>query len=442
MRVITPTPTSASDQQEAELAEYVFRLRRTPAGWRAVHVHLSRLQSNYRYRNHLAIAAVSFDSLLRKCEGRAFRLRTNDLVAVVKGATQAELDEVVTKMRYLFSDDPLILGSADSGARFCTWYDLDRDFTAFRGLTQDFIKVQGKARTKGSDEGDAIPAPETATAPAPPANRASGAKSAPDAPIAPPPAAAGKSTVPLDATRLSILERGMSKVDLAALIRRQPIGAIIAGKPPMAIYNEIYVSIADLRQEVMPNVELTANRWLFQHFTETLDRGVLRILPELEGSTPTPISVNVNVSTLLSPQFQVFHDRFRQKTSKVIVFELQLADVYSDIGGYLFARDFARERGYRVCLDGLSPLVFPCVARDRLGFDLEKIVWAPNIERDVPEAQREALRASIIAAGPSRVILCRCDNEAAIKFGHSVGITLFQGRYVDKLLADAGGSGR
>jgi hypothetical protein len=440
MRVITPTPTSPSDQQEAELAEYVFRLRRSPSGWRAVHVHLSRLQTNYRYRNHLAIAAVSFDSLLRKCEGRAFRLRNNDLVAVAKGATQAELDEVVTKMRYLFSDDPLILGSADSGARFCTWYDLERDFTAFRSVTQDFVKVQGKTRSKGSDEDDAAPSTDSQSVPPPAPHSKSAPESVPVPPAAPD--AARKTIVPLDATRLSILERGMAKVNLTSLIRRQPIGAIIANKPPMAIYNEIYVSMADLRQEVMPNVDLTANRWLFQYFTEMLDRGVLRVLPDMEGSTATAISVNINVSTLLSPQFQVFHEQFRQKTSKVIVFELQLMDVYSDIGSYLFARDFAHERGYRVCLDGLSPLVFPCIARDRLGFDLEKIVWAPNIERDVPEAQREFLRASIIAAGPSRVILCRCDNEAAIKFGQSVGITLFQGRYVDKLLANAGGAGR
>jgi hypothetical protein len=210
----------------------------------------------------------------------------------------------------------------------------------------------------------------------------------------------------------------------------------------MAIYNEIYVSIADLRRQVMPDVDLTANRWLFQHFTETLDRGLLGLLPRMESSTPTAISVNVNVSTLLSPQFQAFHEEFRKKTGKVIVFELQLADVYSDIGSYLFARDFVHERGYRVCLDGLSPLVFPCVARDRLGLDLEKIVWAPSIENDVPAAQREFLRAAIVAAGPSRVILCRCDNDAAIKFGQSVGITLFQGRYVDKLLADASGPSR
>ena len=32
-----------------------------------------------------------------------------------------------------------------------------------------------------------------------------------------------------------------------------------------------------------------------------------------------------------------------------------------------------------------------------------------------------------------RTILARCDSEAAVKVGQQLGITLFQGRYVDAL---------
>jgi hypothetical protein len=34
------------------------------------------------------------------------------------------------------------------------------------------------------------------------------------------------------------------------------------------------------------------------------------------------------------------------------------------------------------------------------------------------------------------VILCRCDNEAAITFGQGVGINMFQGRYIENLIAE------
>ena len=38
--------------------------------------------------------------------------------------------------------------------------------------------------------------------------------------------------------------------------------------------------------------------------------------------------------------------------------------------------------------------------------------------------------------GGERVVLCRCDNREAIDFGKSVGIELYQGRYIESLLAD------
>ena len=36
------------------------------------------------------------------------------------------------------------------------------------------------------------------------------------------------------------------------------------------------------------------------------------------------------------------------------------------------------------------------------------------------------------------MILCRCDNREAVDFGHSVGIDLFQGRYVENLIVEDG----
>ena len=37
-------------------------------------------------------------------------------------------------------------------------------------------------------------------------------------------------------------------------------------------------------------------------------------------------------------------------------------------------------------------------------------------------------------AGPERVVLCRCDSGEAIGFGQSLGVTMFQGRYVSEML--------
>jgi hypothetical protein len=38
--------------------------------------------------------------------------------------------------------------------------------------------------------------------------------------------------------------------------------------------------------------------------------------------------------------------------------------------------------------------------------------------------------------GRARVILSRIDNDSAVRFGHALGITLFQGRHLDTLVAN------
>jgi uncharacterized protein YgiM (DUF1202 family) len=35
------------------------------------------------------------------------------------------------------------------------------------------------------------------------------------------------------------------------------------------------------------------------------------------------------------------------------------------------------------------------------------------------------------------VILCQCNNKEAINFGHNFGIGMFQGLYIEKIIAEA-----
>ena len=48
----------------------------------------------------------------------------------------------------------------------------------------------------------------------------------------------------------------------------------------------------------------------------------------------------------------------------------------------------------------------------------------------------ETIRTQIQRTGVTRVVLCRVDNREAIDFGHSVGIEMFQGRYIENLIAE------
>lgn len=41
----------------------------------------------------------------------------------------------------------------------------------------------------------------------------------------------------------------------------------------------------------------------------------------------------------------------------------------------------------------------------------------------------------VLIARRTRIILARCDSEEAIKFGNALGITMYQGHHIDRMIA-------
>ena len=98
-------------------------------------------------------------------------------------------------------------------------------------------------------------------------------------------------------------------------------------------------------------------------------------------------------------------------------------------------RNFLHDRGYRFCLDAVTHLSLPLIDRERLGFDLVKIHWSPDLRDQLDGVQGEVLRQAARTIGQERLILARCDSEFAFEAGHALGISLYQGHMVDHLLA-------
>ena len=144
-------------------------------------------------------------------------------------------------------------------------------------------------------------------------------------------------------------------------------------------------------------------------------------------------SVNLNVGTLLSRKFAKFDTSLRTGGRGTIVIELQLIDIYSDVANYMFARDFVRERGYRVCIDGVTHQSL-LLDRQALGADLVKLAWLPELSEGVSDETRENLNKQVERVEPSDVILTRCDAPNAICLGQSMSNSMYQGRYLDTVL--------
>jgi len=391
---------------EYALYDYAERLEKHRRGRTAIHIHLSKLQPHNRRDHHIRIATNTFESLVRYFDGQLFVLRNNDIVFVARDVPVEKIDDAVLRLRYLFSEDPLAqYADQEAGdVGFCTWYLLERDYPRFLALARHFYErsmvLHAEKRLKEAATGQ--PALERR---------------------------------PLSPVQLGKLEESLQHTDLANLIRNQPICAWTKGVAPKAIFHELYVAINELEESIMPGVQITGNRWLFQYLTLTLDKRMLVHLERENQHLERAFSINLNIATVLSPDFHKFDQNISSNLRGRLVIEFQKMDVFSDMGAYLFARDYLHDRGYRVCLDGLTHLTLPYMDRDRLGLDMMKMYWSPELVGLKNSDTFDRLKANVGAGGPTRIILSRCDNEEALECGHDLGINMFQGRAMDKILA-------
>ncbi|MCB2099402.1 MAG: hypothetical protein KDE22_00930 [Rhodobacterales bacterium] len=394
--------------QENLLLDYVQRLERHKRDRSAVHLRLSGLRPYNRREQHLRAAANSFEPLVENMDGQLFSLKSADLLFIFKNAVRGEVETVVQKVRFLFSDDPLLAESDADTQAFATWYDVDGEYDRVLHLAQSLVDAEHRLVNEVRGRMDTRSALR----------------------------ARQQMGEPLTPQVLDRVVAALARADLSNMVRRQYVCQLDTKMVPSPVFSELFISIADLRETLLPGVNLLSNRWLFQHLTETLDRRMLAMLTRTDHITLSgDIAFNMNISTLLSPEFLTFDDNITASRRGSMIIELQKVDIFADLGAYLFAREFVQEKGYRVCVDGLTYHTMSMIDRDRLGADLVKVIWHPEMV-DGGAPMHDRLRALIASAGENRVVLCRVDNREAIDFGRSVGITLFQGRHVEQLIAE------
>jgi EAL domain-containing protein (putative c-di-GMP-specific phosphodiesterase class I) len=390
--------------QEQALLDYVTRLERFVEGRRAVIVHLSGLRPYNRREHHLRIAASCFDKLSKKHESALFRLGSGDYAFIAKGATIEEIEEPVTRLRYLFNLDPLLSPAAGQEDKFCTWFNLETDWAELKKAAEEAM-AQHRAAVSARE---------------------------------PKPKPQGE---PLDPRRLGQIEQTIATADLSPLVRRQPICLAIENRQIEPLLLEIFVAIGDLGRAVMPGVDIAADRWLFQHLTRLLDQRVLSLLKSKGEIDPKRgFSLNLNVATVLSPEFQEFDRAVGAERASAAVIELQQIDIYADPGSYMFAREWLKERGYKICVDGVKPLLMPLVDRDRLGVDLVKLEWTPDLSTNLDNKVARDVQEAIERIGRDRVILSRCETESCLELGQKLGITMYQGHHFDNLMRSRSGT--
>jgi EAL domain-containing protein (putative c-di-GMP-specific phosphodiesterase class I) len=146
-----------------------------------------------------------------------------------------------------------------------------------------------------------------------------------------------------------------------------------------------------------------------------------------------PISMNLNISTVLGREFQHFHQRAGAYSSNIVI-ELQLIDVFSEMSAYADARDLLQEYGYRVLIDGLNPLSLQFFDPALLEADLIKVNWGQEFGSEDSDVRVDDMAQVVKNVGKDNVILGRVDSEEAVIWALALGITRFQGYYIDTLV--------
>ncbi len=385
------------------------RLESRREGRKAVRINISELMPANKRDHHIRAAVNSFEGLVSDLQGQLFTLNNQDLFFVYKSDSHHRVEDVGQKIKFLFGDDPLFDEKEESETRFIQWFDVEHDYDEVLGQIQDMVEdkpTEEKAKTRSNVRAQLK------------ARQDHGSPLTPDI--------------------LGRAVKALKRTDLSNLVRRQFICGVSKKLIPEQIFSEIYISINDLRQTMLPDINLTSNRWLFQHLTESLDRRILSMLAKSDQfSFSGDISFNVNVSTILSPEFMQFDESISAARRGSMVLEVQPLDIFSDLGSFLFAREFVREKGYRLCLDGLTYQTMSMFDRARVGVDYMKIHWNSEL-MDGGQETLDRLAGLIEEAGKETIIMTRCDNREAVDFGRSVGIGMFQGHFIEHLIAEDG----
>ena len=81
----------------------------------------------------------TIENIVTIYEGQLFRLVNHDLIFIFKNGDPLKFDEALSRLRYVFNEDPLT-GEIDPNAieKYTTWYNLATDYDAFLALTKRF----------------------------------------------------------------------------------------------------------------------------------------------------------------------------------------------------------------------------------------------------------------------------------------------------------------
>jgi len=343
----------------------------------ALLLRLSRLPEDLKRPHHLRLAHAALDPLSFADRARLFRLPNEDVAMVWRGEAAEALRTSLDTVLHLFADAGEQVPGPDA---LLFALRLPEDAGT---LLQAIEESQPPPEEPGKAPAGAVP------------------------------------TDPLDPPALAALEAALAQADVARFMRRRQIAERLAEGGFRLVWEKRTLSVAEIAATLVPDRAIRADPWLFRRLTRTLDRRMLALLgAPRELRDAGPFGLNLNVASILSPEFLRFDAALPPELRGQVVIDLLLADVMADPAAFLFARDFARGRGYLLALRGVTAGLLDAFPLRRIGLDLLHLRFSPELAR---------LDAGRTLPDADHIVLSRADTGTALAWGRAHGIMLYQG---------------
>ena len=234
---------------------------------------------------------------------------------------------------------------------------------------------------------------------------------------------------PLDAGQIDIVKEKLDEISVIDLVKHQKVFHFTNSTDFNVSFEEFFIAVKDLNKRFDKTVDLVANKWLFLYLTQTLDKKTMySFLFSKIQNMPQKVSLNLNLSTIFLPEFDDFSKLMAEQNQKIIA-EVQVMDISNNLSLYFEAKTFLHEKGYEVLIDATNIEMLQALETERFEADYIKIFWHALMEEY--DNNLGDTRKLIEEIGKEKVILAKCLNEKAFRWGVQNGIRSFQGPYLE-----------
>ncbi|MGG5811085.1 hypothetical protein [Falsiroseomonas sp. CW058] len=235
----------------------------------------------------------------------------------------------------------------------------------------------------------------------------------------------------LSSAALAVAERDLAQADLEPVTTRHAVCRLDPeGAAPDLLWRDLRIDWPALSAAVLPGVALGPAPGLPARLARVAEA---RLLAELARPAAQlgwkPAGVALSPALVTGAAFRRFDAALPAGRRQEVTIGFRPADILADPAGFRAARDAARGRGYRLALDDAAPAALDVLPPERLGLDLIRLRWSPDLPVAVPPALARVLGAEDRAG---RIVLAGVDRPAAIAWGWEAGIRQFQGALVER----------